>query len=130
MKRGLPQLLPKKSNTKPERRFAEICKQFALPFKHVGDGSFWIEKTNPDFVDVDAKVAVFVDGCYWHGCPIHQPRSITHIPMARKRDAYSRLALRRNGWGMVRIWEHELNEPDITPILAKLGYVSSDAVNK
>lgn len=58
-------------------------------------------------------VAVFVDGCFWHGCPMHCRLPAANRPyweakiarnMARDRAASSRL--RREGWAVVRIWEH------------------------
>jgi len=61
-----------------------------------------------------ARVAVFVDGCFWHGCPDHrtQPRRnpefwIEKIELNRLRDADTDHRLRAAGWIVVRVWEHE-----------------------
>jgi DNA mismatch endonuclease (patch repair protein) len=61
-----------------------------------------------------AKVAVFVDGCFWHGCPIHgtMPKANrrfwrTKIEANKERDFDTNRQLRRRGWLVVRIWEHE-----------------------
>lgn len=61
-----------------------------------------------------AKVAVFVDGCFWHGCPDHgtNPRSNSawwraKLAANQARDADTDRALRELGWTTVRIWEHE-----------------------
>ncbi|MEX2227574.1 MAG: very short patch repair endonuclease [Dehalococcoidia bacterium] len=69
----------------------------------------------PDFVLLDARVVVFVDSCFWHGCPRHlrRPRTNTSywtpkIDANRRRDGRQRRALRRNGWSVVSIWEHDL----------------------
>lgn len=69
----------------------------------------------PDFVFARAKVAVFVDGCFWHGCLKHSrpPRSnqaYWRAKMVRNkvRDRSVTRALRRNGWCVLRIWEHDL----------------------
>jgi DNA mismatch endonuclease, patch repair protein len=58
-------------------------------------------------------VAVFVDGCFWHGCPEHghEPRRNTHywgpkLSRNRQRDRAVTEELRRAGWTVVRIWEH------------------------
>jgi DNA mismatch endonuclease (patch repair protein) len=61
-----------------------------------------------------AKVAVFVDGCFWHGCPQHYYVSGTNgeywslkISKNRERDIDTDRRLREAGWEAVRIWEHE-----------------------
>ncbi|WP_255354065.1 very short patch repair endonuclease [Aeromicrobium sp. Leaf291] len=61
-----------------------------------------------------AKVAVFVDGCYWHGCPEHGTRPRTNrewwdwkIQRNRDRDADTNRLLDEQGWTVVRVWEHE-----------------------
>jgi len=67
-----------------------------------------------DIVFPRARVAVFVDGCFWHGCPLHGTwpknnaewwRAKIEANRARDRDTDDRLA--RQGWTVVRVWEHE-----------------------
>ena len=75
----------------------------------------------PDFIFSKLKLAVFVDGCFWHGCPKHgtQPkgnRSFWKKKFARNkaRDRIVNRTLRQRGWRVLRIWQHELarkNEP-------------------
>lgn len=67
---------------------------------------------NPDFVFRMAKLAVFVDGCFWHGCPRHGRIPKTRVPfwtvkLARnaKRDRAVSRALREAGWTVLRVWE-------------------------
>jgi DNA mismatch endonuclease (patch repair protein) len=67
-----------------------------------------------DLTFVRAKVAVFVDGCFWHGCPRHAtwPKANAgwwrdKIDQNRRRDADTNRQLRRAGWKVIRIWEHE-----------------------
>lgn len=69
----------------------------------------------PDIVFVRARVAVFVDGCYWHGCPQHCRLPSGNgeywrakIERNRARDARVTDELRRMGWRVVRVWEHEV----------------------
>jgi len=69
----------------------------------------------PDFVFPKAKVAVFVDGCFWHGCPKHfSPPANNRAFWRRKlaanqaRDRRVNRSLRKEGWRVVRIWEHAL----------------------
>lgn len=68
-----------------------------------------------DLVFSRAKVAVFVDGCFWHGCPDHgtSPKSNAEwwgakLTGNRERDADTDETLRAAGWAVVRVWEHEL----------------------
>lgn len=65
-----------------------------------------------------AKVAVFVDGCFWHGCPEHgtMPRSnsewwTTKLAANHARDRDTDRVLEAQGWTVVRVWEHE--SPDL-----------------
>jgi DNA mismatch endonuclease (patch repair protein) len=67
-----------------------------------------------DIVFTRAKVAVFVDGCFWHGCPIHRtfPKAnafwwAEKLKTNRRRDAQTNRMLVREGWSVVRVWEHE-----------------------
>ena len=69
----------------------------------------------PDFVFAKERVAVFVDGCFWHGCKKHcrMPASnqkYWDAKIARnvKRDLETRRELRKRGWRVVRVWEHQL----------------------
>ena len=69
----------------------------------------------PDFVFRLQRLAVFVDGCFWHGCPEHFRRPQTRqtfwdakITRNQARDAAVTKALRRKGWRVLRLWEHEL----------------------
>lgn len=73
----------------------------------------------PDFVFPNERLVVFVDGCFWHGCP-HCQRSLPatnhdywqrKIDRNRERDIRSQLELEENGWAVLRIWEHELASP-------------------
>jgi DNA mismatch endonuclease (patch repair protein) len=60
------------------------------------------------------KVAVFIDGCFWHGCPVHGKRDHKvnasywngKIRRNRERDRETTERLNRAGWTVVRIWEH------------------------
>lgn len=67
-----------------------------------------------DLVFAPARVAVFVDGCFWHGCPDHGTWPRTHaswwrakIGANRRRDLDTDDFLVRSGWAVYRIWAHE-----------------------
>ena len=68
-----------------------------------------------DIAFVGIRLAVFVDGCFWHGCPVHGTWPITNaewwenkIVMNRARDADTDRLLREHGWESLRLWEHEV----------------------
>jgi DNA mismatch endonuclease, patch repair protein len=70
---------------------------------------------------------VFVDGCFWHGCPIHgtQPKQNaefwrTKIAKNQARDRLVNRELRKAGWRVVRIWEHELTRKRALRTLARI----------
>ena len=72
---------------------------------------------NPDFYFKNKRLAVFVDGCYWHGCPIcgHIPKTRSRfwaekIKLNQQRDRKGIHSLRKLGVSTIRIWEHELKE--------------------
>lgn len=67
-----------------------------------------------DVVFGPARLAVFVDGCFWHGCPEHGTRPSTNsdwwrakLERNRLRDADTDARLQAAGWATVRVWEHE-----------------------
>ncbi len=72
---------------------------------------------NPDFYFEGKRLAVFVDGCYWHGCPKcgHIPKTRSRfweakISRNQQRDRQKRMELRKMGISTIRIWEHELRD--------------------
>lgn len=74
-------------------------------------------KEKIDIAFPSPKIAVFLDGCFWHGCPIHShsPKSneMYWLPKLRKnseRDSVQNERLRNQGWTVMRFWEHELKE--------------------
>jgi DNA mismatch endonuclease (patch repair protein) len=86
-------------------------------------------RVRPDFVFAKLRLVVFMDGCFWHGCPKHATQPKGNAAFWRKklagnkaRDARVTRTLRRAGWRVLRIWEHELvrrNEPRLWRKLQK-----------
>lgn len=74
--------------------------------------------TKPDFFFPEYKLVVFVDGCFWHACPVCNRRIPTtrqefwrnKIETNRRRDNRLRRRLRNDGYHVMRIWEHELKK--------------------
>ena len=84
----------------------------------------------PDFVFRAERVCVFVDGCFWHGCPKHGTRPKQNrkfwdgkIARNRERDREVSRELRRAGWRVARIWGHELSEKNRTRLLRRIRWV-------
>jgi DNA mismatch endonuclease, patch repair protein len=85
----------------------------------------------PDFVFPQLRIAVFVDGCFWHGCPLHatQPKQNAvfwreKIARNQARDRLVNRTLRKAGWRVLRIWEHALarkNQPRLLRRLQRWG---------
>jgi DNA mismatch endonuclease (patch repair protein) len=68
----------------------------------------------PDLVFTRQRVAVFVDGCFWHGCPVHGTMPATNrsywepkLAANRERDLRATENLQEAGWLVIRAWEHE-----------------------
>lgn len=100
----------KSADTGPERRLRSALWR--------AGGRFRLRRQlpgSPDLVFVGARVAVFVDGCFWHGCPAHYSCPATNATfwkakLARntQRDRRVEVELSRLGWTVLRVWEHEL----------------------
>ena len=87
---------------------------------------------SPDIRFARAGVAVFVDGCFWHGCPQHgsQPKTnaafwSAKIARNRQRDQEVDAALQKLGWSVVRVWEHEVKQDVVSVALAIWACVRS-----
>lgn len=93
-----------------------------------------------DMLFTARRVAVFVDGCYWHGCPVHATQPKVNADwwaqklaanIRRDRDTDHRLV--EVGWTVVRIWEHEETEVAVARVLAAMvgadGLRSLEAVS-
>ncbi|WP_311922492.1 very short patch repair endonuclease [Microbispora sp. H10836] len=85
-------------------------------------------KVRPDIVFTARKVAVFVDGCFWHVCPEHGRQPTVNewywTPKLRRnmeRDRAADTALATAGWQVVRLWEHEPLTSAVAAVVAALG---------
>lgn len=103
-------------DTKPERQIRRLVHAVGLRYRVSARPLADLRRT-ADMVFRPAKVAVFIDGCYWHGCPEHYvpPRTNSGYwsqkvlrNMERDRDTDRRLS--EAGWLVLRFWEHEASE--------------------
>lgn len=77
------------------------------------------------------KIAVFIDGCFWHGCPTHGtlPKSNTDwwrnkFEANRARDERANTALAAAGWTVLRYWEHESPDKIVEDIIGRAGLMA------
>ena len=115
----------RRSDTKPELALRRALHALGYRYRKdlrldLADGV----RVRPDIVFTARRVAVFVDGCFWHCCPDHgsQPASNTWYwePKLRRnveRDRAADAALGAAGWTVVRLWEHESLEGAIAAVV-------------
>jgi len=82
---------------------------------------------NPDFIFPKLHVAILVDGCFWHCCPKHSNLPANNrlfwqrkLNANKLRDLLVNRTLRKQGWRVLRIWEHELNRKNEIPLLQRI----------
>lgn len=101
------------------RRHVEFC--FRVPVQlNAAKSREGAVKVRPDFVFRSAKLAIFVDGCFWHCCPLHSKvpennRAFWESKLSANvsRDKRATRLLRKAGWSVLRIWEHELQDVEM-----------------
>jgi DNA mismatch endonuclease (patch repair protein) len=81
---------------------------------------------SPDITFRRSRLAIFVDGCFWHGCPRHGtvPKTNTSFWMAkilrnRQRDRLVDRTLKRLGWKVLRVWEHQVRR-DLVGVVQRI----------
>lgn len=102
-------------DTEPESRFRSIVHQLGLRFRKDARPEADV-KCKADIVFRSERICVFLDGCFWHGCPSHFECPKTHSAWWREkidetiaRDRRQARVLRRRGWTVLRLWEHDIN---------------------
>lgn len=88
-------------------------------------------KGNPDFIFKKQRIAVFIDGCFWHGCPrcFTKPKTnieywLAKIERNKIRDKKVDAELKQGGWIVLRFWEHSFRRPK--NILKKISHFLGD----
>lgn len=116
----------RRTGTSPEVRLRQALWAAGLRYRK----NLRVAGAPPDLVFVGAKVAVFVDGCFWHGCPVHYKPPVRNAGFWRERlrknqerDARDTLRLQAAGWTVLRFWECEVKKE-----LAKVVADVSDAL--
>ncbi|MFF4124210.1 very short patch repair endonuclease [Microbispora rosea] len=119
----------RRADTKPEVALRSALHRLGYRYRKdlridLGDGV----KVRPDIVFTARKVAVFVDGCFWHVCPEHGRQPTVNewywTPKLRRnmeRDQRANAALAEAGWQVIRLWEHEPLPSAIEAVVAALN---------
>jgi len=99
-------------NTGPELIIRRLLKKEGLKFK-----TGYKLKGKPDIIFSEHKTAVFIDGCFWHGCKKHRTFPQTRknfwkekINRNMQRDKDINRHYKKDGWKILRIWEHEIKK--------------------
>ena len=116
-------LIRSRGNKDTELRLIQVFRKNGITGWQRNRGLFG----KPDFVFPKLKLAVFVDGCFWHGCPVHGTKPKTNAAFWRKkiftsqtRDRLVTRTLRTRGWRVLRIWEHELRRKNEHRLFGRL----------
>jgi DNA mismatch endonuclease, patch repair protein len=121
----------RRTDTKPELALRSALHRRGYRFRKdhrldLSDGA----RVRPDIAFTARKVAVFVDGCFWHACPQHGRNPTVNewywAPKLRRnieRDRAADAALAAAGWQVVRIWEHEPLAAAVDAVIAALSGV-------
>lgn len=118
----------RRRDTNPEVRLRSALHRLGYRFRK--DYSIRVEGKliRPDIAFTKRRVAVFVDGCFWHSCPEHgrQPNVngdywSPKLEGNAKRDREQTAALQSAGWTVLRFWEHEDANSIIGSIISEVG---------
>ncbi len=108
-KRSYNMSMIRSKSTKPELKLKPILE--AIGFEYQPKNIYG----RPDFANRKNKVALFIDGCFWHGCPEHyiSPKNNmkfwkNKITVNMARDKIVNKKLEADGWRVIRIWEHSI----------------------
>jgi DNA mismatch endonuclease, patch repair protein len=94
-------------------------------------------KGTPDIAIKKYKVVIFIDSCFWHFCPIHGKMPKTNIEFWRKklernqeRDKETNEFYLKNGWNILRVWEHEIRKEFDKTISKIINFIIGAKDNK
>ncbi|WP_330182421.1 very short patch repair endonuclease [Nocardia sp. NBC_01503] len=118
----------RRTDTKPELALRRELHRLGYRYRKDLRLDLGAVKVRPDIVFTARKVAIFVDGCFWHVCPEHGRQPTTNewywAPKLRRtmeRDRAANAALSEAGWQVVRLWEHENLDSAIAAVTRVLG---------
>jgi len=123
----------RRRDTAPERAVRSALHQAGLRFRvdlpiRLGDG----RTVRPDVVFTKQRIAIFIDGCFWHGCPAHGTSPATNrqywapkIEENRRRDLRNTKELEAQGWRVIRAWGHDEPIALVERMMSAMGITTS-----
>ena len=118
----------RRRDTLPERQLRSALHRMGMRFRVDFPVDAAGRRVRPDVVFTKRRVAVFVDGCFWHACPEHglKPRANadyweSKLRRNSDRDRADTVSLERAGWTVVRVWEHESTHSAVEAIQSALA---------
>ena len=113
-----------KGNKSTELRLIEVFHEYGI----TGWRRNYTVKGHPDFVFMERRIAVFVDGCFWHGhdCRNTRPKENEDFWAAKRErnimhDREITAKFKQREWTVIRIWECELKKKNLPKLLVKLN---------
>lgn len=117
----------KRMNTAPELQLRKLLHARGLRYRVDFPPDPKSRRRRADIVFTKVRLAVFIDGCFWHGCPIHATLPVTNrsywepkLQRNKERDTETNEHLERLGWTVIRVWEHEDPESAASLIAATI----------
>jgi DNA mismatch endonuclease, patch repair protein len=127
----------RRSDTKPEKAVRSMLHRLGYRFRKdrylvLAEGAV---RARPDIIFTKRRLAIFIDGCFWHLCPVHGrvPSSnpkywVPKLEGNVRRDQVTTAALRQAGWTVLRFWEHVPPEEIVEQIGRVLRQQNSNLV--
>ena len=119
------------NNKSTEKKMKAILAQCGIRGWKIGSSKL---PGKPDFTFPAKHLAVFVDGCFWHGCPRCYRRPSTSraywdhkVVNNKRRDKKISKSLRSSGWKVIRIWEHDLKKSPNKAIMKVLDTINRNS---
>jgi DNA mismatch endonuclease (patch repair protein) len=118
----------RRANTKPELALRSALHARGYRYRKDFRLDLPARRVRPDIAFTGRKVAVFVDGCFWHACPEHGSKPKNNewywspkLLRNQERDRAADAALKDAGWTVVRLWEHVSVEDAVAAVIAAVG---------
>lgn len=114
-------------DTSPERKLRQLLHKAGFRYR-IHYPVPGMPRRSIDIAFPKRRLAVFVDGCFWHGCPDHGTTSRTNteywlpkLARNRDRDFETGQHLKAAGWTVVRVWEHETTDEALARVISHLN---------
>ncbi|WP_267893971.1 very short patch repair endonuclease [Gordonia iterans] len=124
----------KRKDTRPETALRSALHRQGMRFRKDLPIRTADRLVRPDIVFTRQKLAVFVDGCFWHSCPVHGRLPTTNteywtpkLATNARRDVAQRASLEAEGWTVLRLWEHEDPEEAASVVVVAINQLRENS---